>query len=137
MPAYNFQKQFVPLIIGGQKPHTIRKRRKHPTKVGDHLVFYTGMRTRYCRWFAEARCIGVEPIVLKPFEKTIICFTDFDIENLAVNDGFTSWDEFFEFFCETYRAEVLEDFEIIRWDPKALNCDPKVALKELEVRNAS
>lgn len=133
MPAYNFQKQFVPMIVDGQKPHTIRKRRKHPTKVGDVLMLFTGMRTKSCRQFAEAVCVKVEPVVIwvdiKALTKSYTgqAFSKEKVKEIALNDGFDSVDSFFAFF-ELYKLGVLDDYEIIHWDPKTL--------KALEVRDA-
>ena len=62
MPAYNFKKQFVPKILDRSKPHTVRRRRKRPTKKGDMLMLYTGMRTKKCELIAISECIKVVPI---------------------------------------------------------------------------
>lgn len=136
MPAYNFQSQFVPMIIDGQKPHTIRRRRKHPTKVGDVLKLFTGMRTKNCRQFAEAMCVKIKPLRIYPTYKTIYVYdpesnhpsltpdgwrmmSDFEEKRLAKRDGFNSRHEFYKFF-ERYKLEFLGDFELIIWDPKTL-----------------
>lgn len=44
MALYNFQKRFVPAIEAGAKRHSIRAKRKRPTKVGEELYLYTGLR---------------------------------------------------------------------------------------------
>lgn len=133
MPAYNFQKRFVPMIIDGQKPHTIRKRRKHPTKVGDVLKLYIGMRTKQCTLIATSPCIDIEPILILPLEKRILrivsptvdeWLSKDSIRRLAIRDGFgdrhadhyDAVDKFFNFFLATYKEAYLEDFEIIWWD---------------------
>jgi len=120
MPAYNFQARFVPKILAGTKPHTIRKRRKHPTKVGDILWLYSGMRTKTCKLIAGAPCVRVEPIVIWPFEERVAANIDFSIVQLAYGDGFDGLPEFFDFFRRTYREKVLIDFEIIFWDTKSM-----------------
>lgn len=50
MPAYNFQKQFAPLVESGEKRQTIRVfgKRRH-ARPGESLQLYTGMRTKACR----------------------------------------------------------------------------------------
>jgi hypothetical protein len=50
MPAYNFQKQFAPLVQSGEKRQTIRTlgKRSH-AQPGNKLQLYTGMRTKQCR----------------------------------------------------------------------------------------
>lgn len=136
MPAYNFQKRFVPMIRNGQKPHTIRKRRKHPTNVGDVLKLYTGMRTKNCHQFAEATCSKIIPVVIYPVEKGIAIYdpksnhpeldrdgwrimNTWEENRLAKRDGFNSLDDFYKFF-ELYKCDVLDDFEIICWDTKTM-----------------
>ena len=120
MPAYNFRERFVPKILAGTKPHTIRKRRKHPTKVGDILWLYTGMRTKGCKLIAGALCVRVEPIVIWPLKRRIAGNIDFSMTQLAYADGFEGIDDFFAFFARTYHDEVLNDFEIIFWDTKRM-----------------
>ena len=120
MPAYNFQDRFIPKILSGTKSHTIRKRRKYPTKVGDILWLYTGMRTKGCRLIAGALCVRVEPIVIWPFEHRVAANIEFSINQLAYGDGFDNRAEFFEFFKRTYHEDVLNDFEILFWDTKSM-----------------
>lgn len=120
MPAYNFQKQFVPMILAGTKGTTIRKRRKYPVKVGDIVWLYTGMRTKECKLLAGAPCIRIEPIVIWPYEERLAGNLDFSVNQLAAGDGFSSLHDFFDFFRRTYRENVLNDFEIIFWDTKKM-----------------
>ena len=141
MPAYNFQPQFVPMILDLSKPHTIRRRRaRRPTVPGDMLSLYTGMRTKQCTLIATSPCVAVEPCLIKPaLEEFWIWedetpdsrfYDDSDPENpvgsfslmarvnvqaLAVKDGFINASQFF-FFFRRYKEEVLRDFEIIYWD---------------------
>jgi len=128
MPAYNFQGQFVPMILDGSKVHTIRRRRKHPTKVGDMLCLYTGMRTKQCKLIVMTECVKVEPIAIIPNEKSLLIpniYNGWDwlsvseINRIAHEDGFENVNDFFDFF-KRYREEVLYDFEIIWWDPRTL-----------------
>jgi len=125
MPAYSFKKQFVPMILDGSKVHTIRRRRKHPIKVGVKLFLYTGMRTKQCKLIAVIECVKVEPIVIMPDEKSLFIpniYNGWDllsvnaINQIAHEDGFEDAYDFFDFF-KRYREEVLYDFEIIWWDP--------------------
>jgi hypothetical protein len=124
MPAYNFQSQFVPKILDRSKPHTIRKCRKRPTRVGDRLYLYEGLRTKAARMIAISECVKVERIViyLSDYHKVMrvlgddmISMTASEVESLALADGFDSTDDFFQFF-KRYKAKVLIGFEIIHWD---------------------
>jgi len=62
MPAYNFKSQFAQPIESGRKRQTIRPRRKRPTRPGDKLYLYMGMRTKACRKLAEVICTRVTPV---------------------------------------------------------------------------
>lgn len=140
MPAYSFQKQFVQKILDGSKTHTIRRRRKYPTKAGSFLSLYVGMRTKSCKLIAEVPCEMVEKIIVFPWKKEIL-IADQDergqyrtmqpsvVVALAQRDGFDSVDAFFKFF-ERYRAEQLLGMEIIHWDPKKM-----IKAGEFEVRH--
>lgn len=124
MPAYNFQCQFVKAILEGDKPHTIRRRRKRPTKVGDVIKMYTGLRTKKARLFAEAVCVKVEPIViwvdgLLTTSLTSQALSKEKVKEIARRDGFETTKEFFDFF-KRYGKDYLDDFEIIWWDVKTL-----------------
>ena len=119
MPAYNFQSRFVPMILDGSKPHTIRRRRKRPTKVGDMLCLYTGMRTKQCKLIVVTECVKVEPITICPFKNHLASPINVPIDEFVHNDGFESVDAFFEFF-RRYKAECLNDFEIIHWNTKLM-----------------
>lgn len=126
MPAYPFQTRMVFPILLGIKPHTIRRRRaKNPTKPGDLIQMFTYWRTpRVCR-FGVAPCIKVEPVILYPWTYDLLVANEGgvyrwmlqeDKEKLARQDGFESELEFFDFF-RCYKQKMLDDFEIIHWDP--------------------
>jgi hypothetical protein len=65
MPVYSFKERFVPFILNGSKPHTIRKRRKYPAKPGDTLYLYFGLRTKYSKKLREEKCLDVKTIYIK------------------------------------------------------------------------
>lgn len=119
MPAYNFQKVFVPLIEDESKCNTIRKRRKTPTRAGDVLMLYTGMRTKNCRLVKNAMCVRIEPIVIYPALGRVVLdgrmLSLDDTLRFAIRDGFANQMDFFKFF-ERYPTDVLEhELEVIYW----------------------
>jgi hypothetical protein len=57
MPAYSFKERFVPMVLDGSKPHTVRSRRKYPAKVGDPVSLFYGMRTKWCRRLRDEKCL--------------------------------------------------------------------------------
>jgi hypothetical protein len=130
MPAYNFQKQFVEPILKGEKPHTIRARRKNPTKVEDRLYLYTDLRTKKAFKFAEATCSWIQPVVIYPVKHEVqigrinadnyVWMDEEELNDLALRDGFGSVRDFFSFFLDTYKREMLDGFEVIWWDYETL-----------------
>ena len=50
------------------------------------------------------------------------------IDALARRDGFSSTEGFFYFFQHTYREEMLDDFEIVHWDPLRVEVVPGVMM---------
>jgi hypothetical protein len=122
MPAYNFQKQFVEMILDGSKHHTVRPRRKRPTVPGDKLVLYTGQRTPQCEKIMDAVCTSVVPIEIytESFIGVVLdgrALSDKEIMLFAERDGFNDIYAFLEFF-ERYPARVRQDeLEVIYWIP--------------------
>jgi len=129
MPAYNFQLQFVEPILALEKPHTIRPERKNPTKVGDILYLYTGMRTKKCKLIATSSCTHVERIgIYLNNPQPYVLINDYGIsteafDRLVRRDGFKCRKDFFEFFLR-YPREVRENkLRLIWWSTKDLvNC---------------
>lgn len=88
MPAYNFMKQFVPMVENGSKPHTMRSIRKNPAKPGDTLSLYTDQRTKRARLIIPpAPCLLVRTIFI--FEDTDVVLLD-DILDRADADLYMS-----------------------------------------------
>ena len=118
MPAYNFQPQFVKMIQEGSKHHTIRRRRKRPTKPGETLKLYTGMRTKSCRLIMEVICTSVVPVrVLRAIGVILDGKLLSHVETVifASRDGFPVVYDFFDFF-DRYSFEVLNnELEVIYW----------------------
>jgi hypothetical protein len=128
MPAYSFKVQFVKLIEEGAKVHTIRRMRKNPTKPGQLLWLYTGMRTKKCRLIMDAVCTSVVPVKIYPkLGRVVLNGRMLSLDEtlrLAVRDGFSNHMEFFEFF-KLYPPEVLEfELEMIYWRDVSLTPNP-------------
>lgn len=64
MPAYSFKERFVPFVLNGSKPHTIRSIRKNRAKKGDTLYLYFGLRTKYVRKLREEGCSNAVSICI-------------------------------------------------------------------------
>jgi hypothetical protein len=107
------------MIRDGSKKHTIRRYRKHPTKVGDRLMLYTGQRTKQCELIAEVKCTAVVPVVIYAELGRVVVngrmLSLDDTLRFAVRDGFANEMEFFEFF-KRYPVDVrLNELEVIYW----------------------
>lgn len=115
MPAYNFQAQFAPDVESGRKRQTIRPKRKRPTKPGDTLYLYTGMRTKACRKLRKAVCQSVKEITVFPHDMMLgdryLSYLE-QIE-MAGADGFDSLRAFRLFFAERYGLPF--EGELIEW----------------------
>ena len=119
MPAYNFQPQFVKMILDKRKLHTIRKPRKNPTEAGDWIYMYTGLRTKQSKKFAQSICVDVMPIIIYSYSgfvrKNQVLLEDDEIIALSHNDGFSDPRDFFDFFIRFYKVNELH-LELIEWD---------------------
>lgn len=124
----NFKEQFKEKILSGTKKHTLRRGERF--KDGDILQFYTGLRTKKAKKFAEARakCVlyidyhgdrfEVHPCVGMAYEKLVLgcnkhpCEPNF-WQKLAENDGFDTYEEMLEFFKENGK---VGGYQIIVWE---------------------
>lgn len=103
MPALNFQKQFADDVESGLKRQTIRLVRKHPIIKGNTLFLYTGQRTKYCKKLGETVCKSVEQFVIEsscPI-RVFVGINELsrgEVQRLAHADGFSTLDDFINFF---------------------------------------
>lgn len=98
MGIYNFKEQFVPMIMSGEKTHTIRGIRAHPDKAGNTLHLYTGLRQKGARLLMRVKCSKVETIRIIPLAVNDVDVFVGDIalsgsekETLAQRDGFANF----------------------------------------------
>ncbi|MEN6292769.1 MAG: hypothetical protein ABFD07_12240 [Methanobacterium sp.] len=105
MPALNFKKQFIDIIINGEKSQTIRAKRKKPIKKGDHLYLYTAMRTKQCKKIGEATCSQIYEIYINTFGAVYIndnILSGRQVKQLAIADGFATGKEMIDWFENTH-----------------------------------
>jgi hypothetical protein len=62
MPAYSFKERFVPMVLDGSKPHTVRSRRRYFAKKGQTLYLYFGLRTKWAKILREEICTDTHSI---------------------------------------------------------------------------
>ena len=117
MPAYNFRSQFADDVESGRKRQTIRPRRKRPTRPGDTLYHYTGMRTKMCRKLGEFLCTKVTPVDILQGAIRLggRCLGTALALEFARADGFEGLEDFYRFFGEHYGLPVIGRLEVIEW----------------------
>ncbi len=120
MPVYDFKAQFVAAVESGAKTCTIRPERDRPTKIGDTLYLYAGLRTKACRLIGTAICTDVCALSVSKrhiwSEDARRVLTPTELDDLARDDGFQSVQEFFQFFIDTYElGEYAKPMELIIW----------------------
>lgn len=133
MALYNFQKRFAPAIEAGAKRHTIRAKRKCPTKVGEELYLYTGLRQTGARKLRlpedeVPHCTKVQDIQIDwgIAYSVALCsevlyrsvridgqLLDLDeCESLAMADGFKDFEEMMQFWPDN---RLPFEGDIIHW----------------------
>lgn len=123
MVAFNFKACFAGDVESGKKTQTIRANKR--CKAGDILQLYTGQRTKSCRKLGDAVCIAVDSISITPgglkFGNPGWWPKDPDV--FAERDGFTSYDDMYDFFCSDHEQEVFNGY-VIMWRKKEPANDP-------------
>lgn len=96
------QTKFEDKIKDGRKLHTIRWDEKHRWAKGKKIHFATGVRSSRYNCFKEGICTGTQRIEIK---NNLIYIEDRELpmlkdqaEDLSINDGFDSIDDFWEWF---------------------------------------
>ena len=117
MTAYNFKKEFAPLVEQGIKKQTIRKKRKYPTRKGDTLYLYTGMMHTNCRrLLPPTPCTDVRAIRITDLRVELdgIPIHHERVNEIAKADGFDNVVAFKDFFKTTYGLPFSG--ELVMWD---------------------
>jgi hypothetical protein len=110
MALYNFKKRFVPMILSGEKTHTIRAKRARSTQPGEMLHLYTGLRQKGAQLLMRTVCTMIQDIRMEldggtvlyssSLESHIICprlivdgnaLAADECQRLAIADGFVDF----------------------------------------------
>ena len=119
MPAYNFKERFAAKVESGVKTQTVRKCRKRPTKKGDTLYLYIGMRTKKCKRLGIGNCTKVVDFEIPESETHFLWngapnFKDgWEARVFVESEGFETWEEMIEFFKDIYGLPF--EGEVIYW----------------------
>lgn len=117
MPAYNFKEQFADDVENLIKRQTIRPKRKRPTKIGDSLYLYTGMRTKKCRKLLETDCRDLKDIDIHfggfCLDGHTVVVGSLNADRFAQSDGFRNSPQMIQWFGSTY--DLPFKGEVIYW----------------------
>jgi hypothetical protein len=130
MGLYNFKQRFAPFILSGAKTHTIRAARRYPDKPGNTLHLYTGLRTKNTKLLMRVECVKVEEIRIWPIIRAMgtlrtlgvaiddVELNDSECEQLARRDGFSSFNEFVNYWLA--KGQPFSGFTgtVIHWRRK-------------------
>lgn len=110
-------------IQDGIKKHTIRADVKERWHVGMKIQHAHGIRTKYYEQFFEGVCKSVQTIEIQwcgnianvfidhlftgRYFKKQNCCTSSEIRQLAINDGFDSFDDFFKWFDKDFTGKII------------------------------
>lgn len=124
----SFKKQFVEPIKTGRKIHTIRKDPSRRWKRGKNIHFSTGVRTKKYECFGNGECKSTQTVFMTyAYNDLIEISIDgaelFDYKErleFAQNDGFDTWEDFFNWFYPIIQADPNKEFSarLIHWTDK-------------------
>lgn len=118
-----FNKQFVEPYKSGRKKHTIREDKPNRWKPGRKIQLSTGVRSKNYHQYGEEVCKSVQEIVICNQENIRAIFIDnrlrFEqigestfhpafMKEFAINDGFDTVAEFWEFFNKSeFKGKII------------------------------
>ncbi len=112
-----FNTRFPERILDGTKKHTIREDKQKRWRPGRPIQMATGVRTARYKCFKEDTCKSVQQIFMSCENGIIEVSIDgnyfYDLDMLAINDGFASIDELTKWFFPTGNGEYWG--RIIHW----------------------
>lgn len=119
MPQINFKKEFVPKILAGEKPFTLRALRKdgHDAQMGQKLYMFTGLRSKQCKKFAEKPCMFAVTIKLGWHSIFIPIMGSLGPYRREVFSKFDGFDDYFNFcqFHEINEGMIEKEMRLVAW----------------------
>ena len=122
----SFKEQFKEPILNGVKIHSIRQDQHNRWKIDRIIHMATGVRTKKYQQFAEHICKSIQEIEIFHFEsimfanKIAVCIDgkvfgqyydknryDYQLNQLAKNDGFKRVSDFFEWFDSDFKGKII------------------------------
>jgi len=125
--AFNYK--FKKPILKRAKIHTIREDKHRRWRKGMKIHMATGVRTSRYNCFKETECISVQRVFMSlEHDDTIdvtvgghYLFGDAERLEFANNDGFATWEEFYNWFYPILKKSPDKEFSgrIIHWTDKS------------------
>lgn len=120
-----FNQNFITSIKSGTKIHTIREDKPNRWRKGNIIHFATGVRTKDYNQFHQGICTGVQRVFMTYAYNDLIQISVNGKElfgynerlKFAQNDGFETWEEFFNWFFPLIKENPDKEFKgkIIHW----------------------
>lgn len=108
-------------ILNGIKITTIREDKHNRWKVGRTIQHSLGVRTTRYEKFMDSVCTHIQTIVIDSFNRSVLLDGEYilayRIKEIAINDGFDSLDEFYNFF----EGKQDTPMKLIHWTDKYFN----------------
>lgn len=118
MPKLSYKPDFSDDVATGKKRCTIRKKRKTKTiKLGSRLFHFETATDKPERKLGESLCTKLESITITTWlevRQNGVCLSIDEVEALAIQDGFKSTKEFFDFLKKQYAFPF--EGELISWE---------------------
>ncbi len=120
MPTLNYKADLIDKVIDGSKPHTIRFG-KRIYQVGQDAIHTTGSRTPDYKEHRRDQITAVDKIRIKIGRYAVrIWINDQQLstaaaDKLVINDGFTGYKKFAQFFRTQHGQEFDITGQLIQW----------------------
>lgn len=121
----SFKQQFKEKILSGSKKHTLREDSKKRWKPGRTIHFATGVRTKKYNMFLGSQCTGIQKVFMTYAYNDLIeisvdgkeLFSHSERLQFAKNDGFDTWEDFFNWFYPLIKKSPNEclSLRLIHW----------------------
>lgn len=118
MAVLSFQKKFAPALVRGEKRQTIRQERKFPLRAGDRVTAWITQRAKDGYAVGDLTIEQCNPIDIIDRDRVVMAgkkLSPQEIEALAIRDGFSDSQGFFQFFTDNYELPLTNLVEI-QWN---------------------
>lgn len=105
---------FKEKILAEEKIHSIRRDEKDRWRAGRKIHMAYGVRTKFYECFMESECVSVETILIGYLHDCLLyvkigdkVLSQDEQEELALNDGFDSLQDFCNYFNHDFSGKII------------------------------